>query len=109
MRASPATCCVASPKDQPLRIAVAHANRPESGQRLHDLLTAGVPDLVSSYVTDLGAVISAHAGPGALVASAIPALPLPPAGQPTEQAAGIWKNREDTPDFDAVRAGWDRG
>ena len=97
------------PKDQPLRIAVAHANRPESGQRLHDLLTAGVPDLVSSYVTDLGAVISAHAGPGALVASAIPALPLPPAGQPTEQAAGIWKNREDTPDFDAVRAGWDRG
>ena len=77
------------PREQPLRIAVAHANRPESGQRLHDLLTAGVPDLVSSYVTDLGAVISAHAGPGALVASAIPALPLPPAEQPTEQAAGI--------------------
>ncbi len=64
------------PKDQPLRIAVAHANRPESGQRLHDLLVAGIPDLASSYLTELGAVVSAHAGPGALLAAAIPALPL---------------------------------
>ena len=24
-------------------------------------------------------------------------------------AAGIWKNRDDIPDFDTVRAGWDRG
>ena len=24
-------------------------------------------------------------------------------------AAGIWKNRDDIPDFDFVRAGWDRG
>lgn len=23
-------------------------------------------------------------------------------------AAGIWKNRDDIPDFDVVRAGWDR-
>ena len=66
------------PKDQPLRIAVAHANRPESGQRLHDLLAGQIPELVSSYVTELGAVITAHAGPGALVVAAIPALPLPP-------------------------------
>lgn len=66
------------PADQPLRIAVAHANRPDSGRRLHDLLVAGIPGLVSSFVTDLGAVVSAHAGPGALVAAAIPALPLPP-------------------------------
>ena len=65
------------PKDQPLRIAVAHANRAESGQRLHDLLVAEIPNLVSSYLTELGAVISAHAGPGALLAAAIPALPLP--------------------------------
>ncbi len=69
------------PKNQPLRMAVAHANRPESGQRLHDLLVAGIPRLVSSFVTDLGAVVSAHAGPGALVAAAIPALPPP--GEPT--------------------------
>lgn len=68
------------PTEQPLRIAVAHANRPESGQRLHQLLADGVPNLVSSYVTELGAVISAHAGPGALVAAAIPALPLRPRG-----------------------------
>ena len=67
------------PKDQPLRMAVAHANRPESGQRLHDLLAAQIPELVSSYVTELGAVITAHAGPGALVVAAIPALPLPAA------------------------------
>ena len=66
------------PKGQPLRMAVAHANRPESGQRLHNLLAAGIPGLASSYVTELGAVISAHAGPGALVAAAIPALPLLP-------------------------------
>ena len=65
------------PKDQPVRIAVAHANRPESGQRLHDLLAAEIPGLVSSYVTELGAVVSAHAGPGALVVAAVPALPLP--------------------------------
>ena len=65
------------PKDQPLRIAVAHANRAESGQRLHDLLVAEIPNLVSSYLTGLGAVVSAHAGPGALLAAAIPALPLP--------------------------------
>lgn len=64
------------PTDQPLRIAVAHANRPESGQRLHELLVENVPNLVSSYVTELGAVVSAHAGPGALLAAAIPALPL---------------------------------
>ena len=25
------------------------------------------------------------------------------------QAAGIWKNRTDIPDFKATRAGWDRG
>ena len=67
------------PKDQPLRMAVAHANRPESGQRLHDLLAAQIPELVSSYVTELGAVITAHAGPGALVVAAIPAPPLPEA------------------------------
>ena len=67
------------PEGQPLRIAVAHANRPESGQRLHDLLVAEIPRLVSSFITDLGAVVSAHAGPGALVAAAIPALPLPSA------------------------------
>ena len=67
------------PTDQPLRIAVAHANRPESGQRLHELLVDNVPNLVSSYVTELGAVVSAHAGPGALLAAAIPALPLRPA------------------------------
>ena len=64
------------PKDQPLRIAVAHANRPESGQRLHGLLVENIPNLVSSYVTELGAVVSAHAGPGALLAAAIPALPV---------------------------------
>ena len=66
------------PTDQPLRIAVAHANRPESGHRLHEMLAASVPNLVSSYVTELGAVVSAHAGPGALLAAAIPALPLRP-------------------------------
>ena len=54
-----------------MRIAVAHANRPESGQRLHELLVENVPNLVSSYVTELGAVVSAHAGPGALLAAAI--------------------------------------
>ena len=67
------------PTDRPLRIAVAHANRPESGQRLHELLVENVPDLVSSYMTELGAVVSAHAGPGALLAAAIPALPVRPA------------------------------
>ena len=66
------------PTDQPLRIAVAHANRPESGHRLHEMLAESVPNLVSSYVTELGAVVSAHAGPGALLAAAIPALPLRP-------------------------------
>ena len=66
------------PTDQPLRIAVAHANRPDSGHRLHELLAESVPNLVSSYVTELGAVVSAHAGPGALLAAAIPALPLRP-------------------------------
>ena len=73
------------PTDQPLRIAVAHANRPESGQRLHELLVENVPNLESSYVTELGAVVSAHAGPGALLAAAIPALPLRPA--PESRAA----------------------
>lgn len=65
------------PTRQPLRLAVAHANRPDSGQRLHDLLADAIPNLVSSYLTELGAVVSAHAGPGALLAAAIPALPLP--------------------------------
>ena len=69
------------PTGQPLRIAVAHANRPESGQRLHQILVENIPNLTSSYITELGAVVSAHAGPGALLAAAIPALPLRPASE----------------------------
>ncbi len=26
-----------------------------------------------------------------------------------QQAVGIWKDRDDLPDFEATRAGWDRG
>ena len=54
---------------QRLRLLVGHANRPEAGQRLYDELRAAIPSerIVWSALTDMGAAIGVHGGPGTLI------------------------------------------
>lgn len=52
-----------------LRVLVGHADRPEAGQQLYDALLAEIgPDRIAwSGLTDMGAAIGVHAGPGTLI------------------------------------------
>ena len=51
------------------RVLVGHADRPEEGRRLYEALCAGIaPErIVWSALTDMGAAIGVHAGPGTLI------------------------------------------
>ena len=51
------------------RVAIGHANCEENAKRLHEELLDKLPDIESSYVTELGSALGVHAGPGALVVS----------------------------------------
>ncbi len=52
-----------------IRLLVGHANRPEAGQRLYDELRAAIPPqrIAWSALTDMGAAIGVHGGPGTLI------------------------------------------
>jgi fatty acid-binding protein DegV len=52
-----------------IRLLVGHANRPEAGQRLYDELRATIPPqrIAWSALTDMGAAIGVHGGPGTLI------------------------------------------
>lgn len=56
-------------RDQPFRVAVAHARCPGDARELEELLRERIPSVSRSSVTDLGSALGVHAGPGALVVS----------------------------------------
>ena len=49
------------------RISVGHANAEAEGRRLLEEITAGLPNIESSYLTPLGTALGVHGGPGMLV------------------------------------------
>jgi DegV family protein with EDD domain len=50
----------------PVDVAVHHLAAPERAQRLADQLTARLPGIRELHVSELGAAIGAHVGPGAV-------------------------------------------
>ena len=52
--------------DAPVSLAVHHLAAPERAERLAAELRQQVPGLVELYVSELGAAIGAHVGPGAV-------------------------------------------
>ncbi|MCA1798857.1 MAG: DegV family EDD domain-containing protein [Xanthomonadaceae bacterium] len=52
------------------RLVIGHANAPEEGARLRELLVARVPTVQVSWLVELGPALGVHAGPGALVVGA---------------------------------------
>jgi DegV family protein with EDD domain len=50
----------------PVAVAVHHLAAPERAQRLADQLTAGLPTMTELFVSELGAAVGAHVGPGAV-------------------------------------------
>ncbi len=86
---------------RPVDVAVHHLAAPERAQRLTDQLTARLPGIRELHVSEIGAAIGAHVGPGAVgvVVDPSPRPPVPPG--PDGDAEGD----EPTPDPDAGRAG----
>jgi DegV family protein with EDD domain len=74
---------------RPVGVAVHHLAAPERAQRLVDQLTARLPDVRELYVSELGAAIGAHVGPGAVgvVLDPSPEPGAPPAGEATGEPA----------------------
>ncbi|HEX2073541.1 MAG TPA: DegV family protein [Geodermatophilus sp.] len=64
--------------DGPVAVAVHHLAAPERAERLADELRERVPDLRELYVSELGAAIGAHVGPGAVGIVVAPAPDDPP-------------------------------
>jgi DegV family protein with EDD domain len=52
--------------DQPASVAVHHLAAPDRAQRLAELLTDRLPAVRELYVSELGAAVGAHVGPGAV-------------------------------------------
>jgi fatty acid-binding protein DegV len=52
--------------DRPVSAAVHHLAAPERAQRLAEQLSARLPALGEVYVSELGAAVGAHVGPGAV-------------------------------------------
>jgi len=67
--------------DRPVSAAVHHLAAPERAQRLADQLSARIPALQELYVSELGAAVGAHVGPGA-VGVVIDPTPRHEAAQP---------------------------
>ena len=65
----------------PVMVAVHHLAAPERAERLAADLEEKVPGLRELYVSELGAAIGAHVGPGAVGLVVAPAGPPPPAAQ----------------------------
>ena len=56
-----------APAASELRLGIAHAQRPRDAEHLRSLLIEAIPNAVETSITELGSVVGAHAGPGALV------------------------------------------
>lgn len=50
------------------RIAIGHGDAPEEGRRLLESITAGLPNVESTWLVPLGTALGVHGGPGMLVA-----------------------------------------
>jgi DegV family protein with EDD domain len=59
--------------DGPASVAVHHLAAPERAERLAEELRAQLPKLRELYVSELGAAIGAHVGPGAVGVVVVPA------------------------------------
>jgi DegV family protein with EDD domain len=73
----------------PVMVAVHHLAAPERAERLAADLEERLPGLRELYVSELGAAVGAHVGPGAVglvVAPAVPARPSDVADPPQETA-----------------------
>ncbi|MCZ2828552.1 DegV family protein [Modestobacter sp. VKM Ac-2986] len=64
--------------DRPVAVAVHHLAAPERAQRLTDQLTAQLPAVTELFVSELGAAVGAHVGPGAV---GVVIAPVPGAAQ----------------------------
>ena len=73
--------------DRPVAAAVHHLAASDRAQRLADQLTARLPALQELYVSERGAAIGAHGGPGA-VGVVIDPTPRPGGTAPEQAAAG---------------------
>jgi DegV family protein with EDD domain len=51
------------------RLAIGHSDAPELAERLASSLIAEIPNVESSYVTEIGAALGVHAGPGTVAAA----------------------------------------
>jgi DegV family protein with EDD domain len=71
----------------PVGVAVHHLAAPDRAQRLADQLTARLPDVRELHVSELGAAVGAHVGPGAVGVVLDPSRPEPSA-QDISAAAG---------------------
>ena len=56
----------------PLNIAVGHANCPDDAAELARLLRQELPQIKHLTMTELGAALGVHAGPGTLIAAVQP-------------------------------------
>lgn len=72
---------VEAARGRPVSLAVHHLAAPERAQHLADELTATVPGLRELFVSELGAAIGAHVGPGAV------GVVLDPTDRPTHAPA----------------------
>jgi DegV family protein with EDD domain len=51
------------------RLAIGHSDAPELAERLASSLREEIPNVESSYVTEIGAALGVHAGPGTVAAA----------------------------------------
>jgi DegV family protein with EDD domain len=71
----------------PVGVAVHHLAAPERAERLAEQLAARLPDVRELHVSELGAAVGAHVGPGAVgvvIAPSRPGTPPPAAGDPEQ-------------------------
>ena len=80
--------------ERPVDVAVHHLDAPERAQRLTDQLTARLPDIRELHLSEIGAAIGAHVGPGA-VGVVIDPSPRPDTAPPHQVPHG---GTDDGPD-----------
>ena len=74
--------------DRPVSVAVHHLAAPERAERLAGELRQRLPAVRELYVSELGAAIGAHVGPGAVGVVVVPAPPDDDGPEQPEQQAG---------------------
>jgi DegV family protein with EDD domain len=85
----------------PVDVAVHHLAAPERAQRLTEQLTARLPGIRELHVSEIGAAIGAHVGPGAV------GVVIDPSPRPPTLTAGVEDGRDEasSPGSDAGRPG----